>query len=108
MSQIHRERKIIFNLIGFYLFLLVGISTPLVLVFYNFDSLALQYKLIVPSISVLLVNWFHKSASNLLADDASFAITGVYELRQKYLLHVNRIEKFWLYLAILSVVFTAL
>jgi hypothetical protein len=95
-----REFKIVSNLIGFYAFLLIGLTTPLVLAIYKFDSLGVQYKLIVPALSVLLVNWFHKSASSLLQDDASFAIPGVYEMRQKYLLHVNRIEKMWLLLAI--------
>ena len=102
-----REFKIILNLVGVYVFFLIGIATPLVLTVYNFESFGSQYKLIVPAISVLLVNWFHKSAFGLLEETGSFAIPGVYELRQKHLLHVNRIEKYWLLLAISAVVFSA-
>ena len=102
------EQKIVLHLVGFYIFVLIGFSTPLVLVFYDFNSLGVQYKLIVPTISGLLVSQFQKSASSLLEDTGSFGIPGVYELRQKYLLHVNRIEKIWLGLAIWAVILAAL
>ena len=108
MTSKQREQKIILNLVGFYVFLLIGISTPLVLTIYEFESFDSQYKLIVPTISVLFVNWFHKSAFGLLEETGSFAIPGVYELRQKHLLHVNRIEKYWLILALWAAVFVAL
>ena len=103
-----REFKIVINLVGFYIWFLIGFMTPLVLAIYKFDSLGIQYKLIAPALSVLLVHWFHKSANSLLQETGSFAIPGVYELRQKYLLHVNRIEKMWLILAIWALIFVAL
>jgi hypothetical protein len=103
-----REQKIVLNLVGFYVFLLIGISTPLILTIYEFGSFDFQYKLIVPAISVLFVNWFHKSAFGLLEETGSFAIPRVYELRQRHLLHVNRIEKYWFMLALWAVVFVAL
>ncbi|PKH04772.1 hypothetical protein [Moritella sp. Urea-trap-13] len=108
MTSKQREFQIVLNLVGFYVCLLIGFATPLVLASYDFEFLSSQYKLIVPATSVLLVNWFHKSASSLLKETGSFAIPGVYELRQKHLLHVNRIEKLWLVLAIWAVVFSAL
>lgn len=108
MTIKQREFKIIFSLVGFYVFLLIGITTPVVLAFYDFNGLGVQYKLVVPAISVVLVGWFHKSASDLLRNTASFAIPGLYEIRQKYLLHVNQIERVWLWLAIWAVLFSAL
>ena len=107
MTSKQREHKIVLNLVGFYVFLLIGITTPLVLTIYEFESFDPQYKSIVPAISVLFVSWFHKSAFGLLQETGSFAIPGVYELRQKHLLHVNRIEKYWLLLALWAAVFVA-
>lgn len=108
MTIKQREFKIVFSLIGFYIFLLIGLTTPLVLAFYEFNGLGMQYKIIAPAISVIFVSWFHNSASDLLRNTASFAIPGVYELRQKYLPHVNRIKRVWLWLAIWAVIFSAL
>ncbi|QUM75792.1 hypothetical protein HWV00_05855 [Moritella sp. 24] len=108
MTRKQREYKLILNLVGFYVFLLIGVSTPLVLTIYEFGSFDSQYKLIVPTVSVLFVNWFHKSAFGLLKQTGSFAIPGVNELRQKHLLHVNRIEKYWLMLALWAAVFVVL
>ena len=103
-----RKFRLILNLAGVYAFLIIGFTAPLVLCLIESVENGNLYKVIVPSLSAAFVAWFQKSASQLLQNNAAFAIPGVYELRQKYLLHVNHLEKMWLALTVWAIIFAAL
>src|SRR5690554_5922661 len=108
MKCVSKENLIKTYLALVYFFLALGFSTPVVTGLMFSNSHENLYKLAVPALAVLLVAWFQKSAHGLLNQSGSFAVPGEYELRQKHLLHVNRLEWAWLILAIFGVVYAAL
>jgi hypothetical protein len=98
MEKSSRERKIKFYLIAIYILLIAGFSAPVVNLILDSNSYEKLLKLVVPALAALFVARFQKSAARLL-EGGTFAIPGVYELRQKYLRHVNHLEWAWLVLA---------
>ena len=104
----NRKNKLLLNIVVIYLFLITGFLAPLIYWLVGLSNYDNFFIIIVPGISVLLVAWFQKSASQLLQQTASFAIPGVYELRKKHLTHVNKLEKKWLFLAIWAIIIAVL
>jgi hypothetical protein len=107
-EKISRQTKLRLNLTAIYCLLLIGFAAPLINSLLTSDSFKSLLNTVLPAFSALLVAWFQKSAAQLLKEGASFAIPGVYVLRQKYLRHVNRLEKAWLALAAYALVWAAL
>ena len=99
-----KETKIKICIFGIYLLLIIGALAPTLLL--TTDNILYRnlYVAIIPGVSAVLVAWLQKSAFSVMQQRASFATPGLKELRQKYLIHVNRLEKSWLILAIYAVV----
>lgn len=103
-----KETKLKFHLVAVYSFLIIGFSSPIVNCLWGSNTYEKFLKIVVPALAAILVAWFHKLAAQLMQERGAFAIPGVYELRQKYLLHVNRLEWAWLILASYVAVWSAL
>lgn len=108
MGKTSKETKLRNDLVAIYFFLAIGILAPITTLCLPADSPKKLLKVVIPTLAVIFVSWFQKNAAQLLQQSGSFAVPGVFELRQRYLLHVNRLERAGLGLAIYAVLFSAI
>lgn len=103
-----KNSSILIYLYLIYFFFICGISSPFI---YHFASPFINHHQeldnkwkVLPSVATgvcaLFVGHFHALSAQLLKENASFAMEGVAELRKKHLLHVNKLKKTVLFLAI--------
>lgn len=105
----NRERKIKKNLIVAGCLLFLGVTTPLIVLFFgsyisqNNKEFYFQGSCALAATYSFLAQLYQSNAFQLLCPNSSFEPEGCYELREKYMTLVNLIAFIWKLLALITI-----